>query len=297
MSTGSYSISKPKGAKPFWTARRQTGLKMFLLVLPMLALVFVFSYLPLLGWCYAFADYVPGRSIFALDYVGLTYFKMMFSGVGYFPTVMRNTLVLSLAGILLSPLPAILAIMVTQLSGGWTGRSQKTIQTATSLPNFISWVLVYSLFFADKFDKLQDDLKSIYASGKSEEDIAYDVMDLLDDFYSGIGSNMDTAEAWMEEFAKRAEGMGYELWKPDATTQSGKAGAFTTMTQDQGSKLEGLMTSLQMHGASVDDKMDDIAEGLGSSLDALNRIAKNTDTLPQILALWQAIKRDGLKAK
>lgn len=148
MSTGSYSISKPKGAKPFWTARRQTGLKMFLLVLPMLALVFVFSYLPLLGWCYAFADYVPGRSISALDYVGLTYFKMMFSGVGYFPTVMRNTLVLSLAGILLSPLPAILAIMVTQLSGGWTGRFQKTIQTATSLPNFISWVLVYSFAYA-----------------------------------------------------------------------------------------------------------------------------------------------------
>lgn len=157
--------------------------------------------------------------------------------------------------------------------------------------------VVYSLFFADKFDKLQDDLKSIYASGKSEEDIAYDVMDLLDDFYSGIGSNMNAAEAWMEEFAKRAEEMGYELWKPDSTTQSGKAGAFTTMTQDQGTKLEGLMTSLQMHGASVDDKMDDIAEGLGSSLDALNRIAKNTDTLPQILALWQAIKRDGLKAK
>lgn len=157
--------------------------------------------------------------------------------------------------------------------------------------------VVYSLFFADKFDKLQDDLKSIYASGKSEEDIAYDVMDLLDDFYSGIGSNMNAAEAWMEEFAKRAEEMGYELWKPDSTTQSGKAGAFTTMTQDQGTKLEGLMTSLQMHGASVDDKMDDIAEGLGSSLDALNRIVKNTDTLPQILALWQAIKRDGLKAK
>ncbi|BFL28544.1 hypothetical protein K320107C7_09590 [Alistipes shahii] len=157
--------------------------------------------------------------------------------------------------------------------------------------------VVYSLFFADKFDKLQDDLKSIYSSGKSEEDIAYDVMDLLDDFYSGIGSNMDAAEAWMEEFAKRAEEMGYELWKPDGTTQSGRAGAFTAMTQDQGTKLEGLMTSLQMHGASVDDKMDNIAEGLGASLDALNRIAKNTDALPLMLALWQAIKRDGLKVK
>lgn len=157
--------------------------------------------------------------------------------------------------------------------------------------------VVYSLFFADKFDKLQDDLKSIYSSGKSEEDIAYDVMDLLDGFYSSIGSNMNAAEAWMDEFAKRAGELGYELWKPDATTQSGKAGAFTTMTQDQGTKLEGLMTSLQIHGASIDDKMDNITEGLGASLDALNRIAKNTDTLPQMLALWQAIKRDGLKVK
>lgn len=186
---------------------------------------------------------------------------------------------------------------VRDMAKGVTGVYGDMCDDISSKLEELAEQVVYSLFFADKFDKLQDDLKSIYASGKSEEDIAYDVMDLLDDFYSGIGSNMDAAEAWMEEFAKRAEGMGYELWKPDATTQSGKAGAFTTMTQDQGSKLEGLMTSLQMHGASVDDKMDDIAEGLGSSLDALNRIAKNTDTLPQILALWQAIKRDGLKAK
>lgn len=157
--------------------------------------------------------------------------------------------------------------------------------------------VVYSLFFADKFDKLQDDLKSIYASGKGEEDIAYDVMDLLDDFYSGIGSNMNAAQEWMDEFAKRAEEMGYELWKPDGATQSGKAGAFTAMTQDQGTKLEGLMTSLQMHGASLDEKFDSFTEGVGRSLDALNRIAENTDALPVMLALWQAIKRDGLKVK
>ena len=186
---------------------------------------------------------------------------------------------------------------VRDMAKGVTGVYGDMCDDISSKLEELAEQVVYSLFFADKFDKLQDDLKSIYSSGKSEEDIAYDVMHLLDDFYSGIGSNMDAAEAWMEEFAKRAEEMGYELWKPDATTRSGKAGAFTTMTQDQGSKLEGLMTSLQMHGASVDDKMDDIAEGLGSSLDALNRIAKNTDTLPQILALWQAIKRDGLKAK
>ena len=122
-------------------------------------------------------------------------------------------------------------------------------------------------------------------------------MNLLDDFYSGIGSDMDAAEAWMAEFAKHAEEMGYELWKPDGMTQSGRSGAFTAMTQDQGTKLEGLMTSLQMHGASIDEKLDNVSEGLAGALDALNRIARNTDDIPLILALLQAVKRDGLKVK
>lgn len=157
--------------------------------------------------------------------------------------------------------------------------------------------VVYSLFFADKFDKLQDDLKAIYGSGKGEEAIARDAMDLLDDFYSGLGADMDAAQGWMEEFQKRAEEKGYELWKPDSTSQSGKAGTLTSITQDQGTKLEGLMTSIQMHEASIDEKLDSFSEGMGASLDALHRIEENTDALPVLLALWQAIKRDGLKVK
>jgi len=147
MNTGIQALIKQNTVKLVINPKQKTGIKMFLLVLPALVLVFIFHYMPLFGWAYAFADYVPGISIFKQDYsAGLKYFKMMFSGVGYFPIVMRNTLVLSLSGILLSPVPAILAIMITQLYK--TRRLQKVIQTATSLPNFISWVLVYSLFFA-----------------------------------------------------------------------------------------------------------------------------------------------------
>ena len=102
---------------------------------------------------------------------------------------------------------------VRDMAKGVTGVYGDMCDDISSKLEELAEQVVYSLFFADKFDKLQGDLKSIYASGKSEEDIAYDVMDLLDDFYSGIGSNMDAAEAWMEEFAKRAEEMGYDLWK------------------------------------------------------------------------------------
>jgi ABC-type polysaccharide transport system permease subunit len=61
---------------------------------------------------------------------------------------MRNTLILSLMGIVMSPFPIILAIMTTRLAQGVSRRVSKLVQTATALPNFISWVLVYSLFFA-----------------------------------------------------------------------------------------------------------------------------------------------------
>lgn len=71
-------------------------------------------------------------------------------------------------------------------------------------------------------------------------------MHLIDSFYDNIGNNVDAAQSWMEAWKDKAAAMGYDLWKNDeekTTTQSGRAGAFQTLTQDQGTKLEGLMTS------------------------------------------------------
>ena len=186
--------------------------------------------------------------------------------------------------------------ITTALKGG-DAALENFADNAASVFEKLGEQVAYSLFFADKFDELQKQLKAVYGSGKNEMDIADDAMNLIDSFYNNIGSNVGAAQAWMEEWRRKAEEMGYDLWKDDATTQSGKAGAFTTLTQDQGTKLEGLMTSQQMHGASVDEKMDNVTAGLGGCLDALRRIAQNTDTLPLMLALWQTIKRDGLKIK
>lgn len=170
--------------------------------------------------------------------------------------------------------------------------------SASSVFEQLGKEVAYSLFFADKFDRLQEELKAVYGSGKSEEEIAEDAMGVIDNFYNTIGSNVENAQAWMEEWKRRAAEMGYEIFpEEEVSQQSGKAAAFTTLTQEQGTRLEGLFTALQMHGASLDEKMDNVTAGLGSSLDALYRIAKNTDTLPLMLSLWQAIQRDGLKVK
>lgn len=186
--------------------------------------------------------------------------------------------------------------IITAIKGG-DAALQGFADNAASVFEQLGKQVAYSLFFADKFDELQDRLKEIYGSGKSEEEIANDAMNLIDSFYNGIGSNMDAAQSWMEAWQKKAEEMGYDLWKGESTNQSGRSGAFTTLTQEQGTKLEGLMTSMQIHEASMDDNLDNIAEGMGAALDSLRRIKENTDVLPLMYALWQAIKRDGLKVK
>ena len=58
---------------------------------------------------------------------------------------MKNTLGMSFLGILTSPLPMVFALLLNQIR---SARYRKAVQILTTLPNFISWVLVYAVVFA-----------------------------------------------------------------------------------------------------------------------------------------------------
>lgn len=189
----------------------------------------------------------------------------------------------------------ILDSITTALAEGGSALENFADEAASVLEN-LGEQIAYSLFFADKFDELESQLKDVYGGEGSPEDIANEAMEVIGNFYDGIGSDMSAAQAWLEAWREKAEEMGFDLWQ-GGTSQSGKAGAFTTMTQDQGAKLEGLFTSGQIHWASIDEKMDNAVSGLGGCLDVLGRIATNTSALPLMLALLQSFQRDGLKMK
>ena len=99
----------------------------------------------------------------------------------------------------------------------------------------------------------------------------------------------------------RSEGIIKATEEYGGTTQSGKSGAFTTMSQDQGTKLEGLFVSGQMHWASIDDKMTDVSVQIGLAGDTLKRIEEHTGSsaacLDEIRNDIKVIKRDGLKVR
>lgn len=124
---------------------RWNRFKLFLYVLPVLALVILFCYVPLWGWSFAFFQYKPGRSLLSSDFVGLENFKALFGNAVMRKNlirVLKNTFGIHLLGYVFSPLPMIFAILLSEMKGT---KFRKTVQSLTSLPNFISWVILFSL--------------------------------------------------------------------------------------------------------------------------------------------------------
>jgi len=127
--------------------------KLFIMFLPVLILAFVFAYLPIYGWRYAFYDAKAGDELTKDIFVGFSNFSMLINDPGFSAKilqVLRNTLIMSGLGIATSWLPIAFAILLAEVR---STKFQRTVQTLTTIPNFLSWVLVYavalSIFSAD----------------------------------------------------------------------------------------------------------------------------------------------------
>lgn len=127
--------------------RKMRGYREFLYILPILILVLIFSYYPLYGWIYAFFDYKPPAPLSEAPFVGLKWFRNMVSTdvkIREVLRVLRNTLAMSGLSLLFSWFPMIFAVFLNEIK---CTPFKKIVQTVTTLPNFISWVLVYSIAY------------------------------------------------------------------------------------------------------------------------------------------------------
>ncbi|RSX54632.1 ABC transporter permease [Bifidobacterium samirii] len=155
---GAPAVGAASGGKAARAARRsgdgrvmsakQHGFRLWLLIVPFLIMSLLFSYLPLFGWIYAFFDYQPPLPLSECDFVGLQWFEMLVQNPAQLKTigqVLVNTFAMSGLNILTSFFPLVFAIALNEIRAKWF---KNLIQTLTTLPNFISWVLVYAVAFA-----------------------------------------------------------------------------------------------------------------------------------------------------
>lgn len=122
--------------------------RLFLMFLPFVALIFIFSYLPLWGWRYAFFNYKAGGTLSIDNFVGFKWFTYLFENASTrqdLIRVLRNTLAMSGLGIATSWVPLVFAMFLSEVK---SVRFKRFVQVFTTIPNFISWVLVYALALA-----------------------------------------------------------------------------------------------------------------------------------------------------
>jgi ABC-type polysaccharide transport system permease subunit len=115
----------------------------YVMLLPAVLLMLVFSYGPMFGIVIAFTDYSPARGFFNSSFVGLKWFQAAFDSP-FFLTALKNTVLIK-GGQMLVGVPAavLLALLLNEVRLKWF---KSAVQTATVLPYFISWVIIGAMF-------------------------------------------------------------------------------------------------------------------------------------------------------
>lgn len=128
------------------TLNQNIGQKMFyyrgfyLMFLPVLVMVLLFFYWPMLGCRYAFTSYVLANPY----YIGVFHFQTMLKFDTFFWAAFRNTLVLSIVKLILNTGAAvIISLLLNEITNM---AFKKTVQTIVYLPHFMSWVVVAAVF-------------------------------------------------------------------------------------------------------------------------------------------------------
>ena len=154
-----------------------------------------------------------------------------------------------------------------------------------------------SIVFGKLFEDTQKRIEKVMQSDLSDEERFAQWSETMKSLVSDAMEQQDDFNRLWEEFRRIAEENGLSIDEEAGTSQqSGKAGAIQTVTQDSFSRVEGLVTSVQIHSAKIDENIEGIVPVLKGSLEAMNAIRENTEPIPRIYELLQTIKRDGLKA-
>ena len=98
-----------------------------------------------------------------------------------------------------------------------------------------------------------------------------------------------------------AAATGYDKTKAGGVNQSAKSGGFNAMSQEQGTKLEGMFTSGLQHWSSMDKRLENVADKMDVAEGHLARIVENTGMsageLKELNVVIKKMIRDGLKVK
>lgn len=112
---------------------------LYAIIIPIIIYFIIFNYLPMAGIIMSFERFSPKTGVYFSEWVGLKHFVDFFSTY-YFWRIMRNTLLLSIYGLLWGyPAPIIYALLLNEMDNEYF---KKVCQVVSYMPNFISTVVI-----------------------------------------------------------------------------------------------------------------------------------------------------------
>ena len=130
------------GRKTGWRHDIAMNKGLYLLSIPIIAFFLIFNYAPMAGLVIAFQDFKPQRGILGSQWVCFDNFVDFFTNPS-FASILRNTLVISLLGLVIAyPMAIIFALQLNEIG---CKRFKKAIQTISYMPYFISLVVICGL--------------------------------------------------------------------------------------------------------------------------------------------------------
>lgn len=162
--------------------------------------------------------------------------------------------------------------------------------------------MIYSTLFGDIFEKAQQKMLAVTQNADLSADEKFkEYIKLLGGMTDEVLGKQGDFNALLEAYQQMAKDKGFDIFKPDEdASQSGRSGSFTTMSQEQGTKLEGLFTSLQDHASGMHQLLEELKKGRDADHEIFVQIAENTaycKLLEDILEIITRQDRDGAKVK
>src|SRR5690625_2594010 len=132
------------GRRPVTFSKRlRRDRSLIIMTLPMVVLLLVFAYIPILGNVIAFQDYSPFIGIRDSPWAGMRQFERLLTDTSFWNAV-KNTLVITAFQLVFYfPIPIALAILLNSIL---SEKVRTVIQSVVYLPHFFSWVVVVSVF-------------------------------------------------------------------------------------------------------------------------------------------------------
>lgn len=145
-----------KGFKDFCQGPTLRGIKqhkfLYLLTLPAIIALIIFSYAPMFGIVVAFQDYVGAEGVLGSEFVGFkNFYDVLFNPLTVSYREIRNTVYISIIRIATNfPVILLFTLMVNEIK--WK-KGKSVVQAISYIPYYISWISVggmaYNLFKLD----------------------------------------------------------------------------------------------------------------------------------------------------